>query len=624
MPFPWPESQNTGWGANGLNGEASRRPIAAAFLVFYISSLMISARYFLGPGVRPSAFWDWVFMLTYWIGHMGLLTLLVMAPLALLMRISPSRVLSGAIFGLVYASALTFILVDTFIFHRYRFHFNGMVLTLLIHGEGQIISLPWENILFIVVVFLLLFIGAILGGKCVEKVIRSRRISIRKTGLLILVAALFSHFVHAAADGVMYLPILKLAQTLPASYPLTGKRMVARFGFEPKGGGLAETAASLGAVATSMNYPLVPLECEPPANRLNVLWIVVDSLRADAMTAEAMPHTSRLADRGHVFTQHYSGSNTTREGIFSLFYGLPGSYFYTARSSNVPPVLMDQWSQSGYDLGIYSSAPLTMPEFHQTVFSGVKDLRKKSQGDSPFARDQDALNDWLSYMDSRDSSRPFFGFLFFDAVHGYSYPRDLKVFTPSLAEINHLDLKPGFDPAPLRNHYLNSVHFVDDLIGKVLKDLEARQLMDSTVIMITSDHGEEFNDNGLNYWGHNSNFSPAQMHVPMILFDPQRESARWSHRTSHYDVPGTFLKDYLGCSTPTEAYSLGRSLFDAEDSPWILVGTHGNMGVILPEQIWHFYGFGYPEIMDYSYRKIDQSVDQEVLGEVLEALSKFQ
>ena len=64
--------------------------------------------------------------------------------------------------------------------------------------------------------------------------------------------------------------------------------------------------------------------------------------------------------------------------------------------------------------------------------------------------------------------------------------------------------------------YLTAVHFVDGLVGQVLDDLRRRELLDSLLVIITSDHGMEFDENGLGFYGHGTSYSRYQMHTPLL------------------------------------------------------------------------------------------------------------
>lgn len=96
---------------------------------------------------------------------------------------------------------------------------------------------------------------------------------------------------------------------------------------------------------------------------LNVLIIAIDSLRSDVVTPLVMPNLTKIAEKGVRFQDHYSAGNATRSGIFGLFYGLPPFYWHAALSSSTSPALMNGFIDSGYDIGVFSTATLKRPEF---------------------------------------------------------------------------------------------------------------------------------------------------------------------------------------------------------------------------------------------------------------------
>src|SRR5690606_36293306 len=120
--------------------------------------------------------------------------------------------------------------------------------------------------------------------------------------------------------------------------------------------------------------------------------------------------------------------------------------------------------------------------------------------------DRDLTEDFLDYLDERDDSKPFFALLFYDSPHSFQMPAEYpRVFQPSAPHVNYLRLDKDTDATPLLNLYRNSLHYVDSLVGTVLAELRARGLLEHTIVLITGDHGQEFNDTGLNFWGHGSN-----------------------------------------------------------------------------------------------------------------------
>ena len=72
----------------------------------------------------------------------------------------------------------------------------------------------------------------------------------------------------------------------------------------------------------------------------------------------------------------------------------------------------------------------------------------------------------------------------------------------------------------------------------------------STYIVITSDHGQEFNDLNKNYWEHPSNFAQYQTKVPLVMHWPGKSPQQWQHRTSHCDIAATLMPHLLGITNP--------------------------------------------------------------------------
>jgi membrane-anchored protein YejM (alkaline phosphatase superfamily) len=126
---------------------------------------------------------------------------------------------------------------------------------------------------------------------------------------------------------------------------------------------------------------------------------------------------------------------------------------------------------------------------------------------------------------------------------------------------------------------------IDSLIGKVLARLEEKNLMENTVIIITGDHGQEFNENKKNYWGHGSNFSPVQVRIPFMIFDASRAKGIYKHRTTHYDIAPTLMKEYLGVDNPVEDLGIGHIITDTCSREWHYVGDYGNYAFVIDKEM---------------------------------------
>ncbi|NOX76855.1 MAG: sulfatase-like hydrolase/transferase, partial [Gammaproteobacteria bacterium] len=358
---------------------------------------------------------------------------------------------------------------------------------------------------------------------------------------------------------------------------------------------------------------------------LNILYIVVDSWRFDTLTAQAAPNIFRFGQHSLVFDNHYSTANSTRTGVFSLFYGLPGTYWHAMLAEQRGAVFINQLQKQDYQLGIFASAKLYSPEFDRTVFAQVPDLRTRSIGSSPQQRDRNITEEFLGFLDHRDPQKPFFGFLFYDSPHGYDFPPDYPLpFQPSWDAVNYVALNNDFDRTPFFNRYRNSVNYVDSLAGRVLDRLKTDGLLDNTVVLITGDHGQEFNDNGLNYWGHNSNFSPWQTRVPLVLHWPGKTPQHVTHQTSHFDLSPTLMRDLLGCDNPPQDYSSGKHLLDGQPGPYLLMSNYNQFAVMEAQRITVVDEFGNVDVMDQRYRPIpDAQLPNALMLSVMQEMGRF-
>ncbi|MEC9481697.1 MAG: sulfatase-like hydrolase/transferase, partial [Halomonas sp.] len=367
-------------------------------------------------------------------------------------------------------------------------------------------------------------------------------------------------------------------------------------------------------------------QCQPPEHRPNILLIAVDALRADMLDPRWMPNVSEFADDSQVFANHYSGGNSTKAGGFSLFYGLPSTYWEAFEGTQTPPVWIERLQKLGYQPEILSAATLISPAFDRTVFAGIDDIRLNPPGEEAWQRDRLITDDWLDFTAARsEDAAPFFGFLFYKSVHGYSVPPDFPRIEPYWETVNHLALDEDFDPTPYFNRYKTATRYVDQLIGRVLDDLDKRGLLDDTIVMVTSDHGEEFNDNGENYWGHGSNYSDAQLKVPMVVHWPGKEAGTFTRRTSHADVPATFMKSALGCSaTPARSYASGSGLFSSQQREWAIAGSYMNYAIVTGDRLIVTYPTGHYETMTTELEPAPgYDPPAGMLHDVLRELSRF-
>jgi len=565
-----------------------------------------------------------VFLASLLVGHSVLIFAVAFVLLAPFLLLLPWRAVIVPLATTVAVTLLGVAWVDTVIYRQYRFHLNAEVFDLLFGGAaGDILQFSGRMLAEAGLLLLALIALEIVAGLWIW-----RRLTLARSprlGLLVVIVAFsfvaLEHGIHTWADAVGYVPITRLGRVLPASRPLTAESLLRRLGISVAERDSAAVGIESGGL---LRYPRSTVECRPVAKPRDIVFIVIDSWRFDMLDARVTPNLFRFAGRTQRFDDHFSGGSTTRTGIFSLFYGLPGTYWHDMLGERRGPVIVHELLRQGYEFGVFASASLVSPEFNRTVFSEVDPLRLRTEGSRSEERDRNLTRDFKAFLRERSSSKPLFAFLFFDAPHAYDLPEDYpRPFEPSWKEADYLELGPDFDPEPFINLYFNSLHFVDSLVGGVLDALEGSELLDDAVVLITGDHGQEFNESGLGYWGHNSNFTRWQTGVPLLVQWPGREPRAWSHRTSHFDVAPTLMRDFLGCGQDFDDYSVGRHLLEAGGRDVLLLSNYTDSAVIRPSDIIVSYPYGL-EVLDLDYRPLSgAAVDREAMKESMRQRSRF-
>lgn len=512
-----------------------------------------------------------------------------------------------------------FLAADLLVFSQYRFHIGLSLLEMFFGSAGD------EIFIFSVGMWMMLA-----GAACVLVLaeigiyLLSQRWTLSKKTAFFILGLWASCFLlynglYAWGKFKMVPSIISQQRVLPLAHPLSANRRLEKWGFSP-----AQDPYFIPQKG-ALQYPASPLHCTPPKRPKNILIFMIDSWRADTVTPQIMPQLSRwLSKPGmHLFTQHLAGGNSTAGGVFSFFYSIPHSYWDDITSRQIAPPFLQYALELGYTPGIFASSQLTSPEFNRNVFSSIDNLRLGSDGNSSWERDQDAVQDFEHFLQKQDKTRPFLGFIFLDAPHGYSYPESARRFTPA-KQINYLLLNNNTDPTPYLHQYQNAVYFTDGLIDRVLRALQQQDQLENTFIIITGDHGQELNDSRQNYWGHNSNFSNYQTQVPLVVYDASRPaSSTLTHQTSHHDVAPTLLQELYNCTNPTLDYALGKNLFDSTPRPFIVFAGHTEKAIRLGNDILVFNEYGGIEQYDQHLKPLTSALPAARVKDGLKAFSRF-
>lgn len=277
------------------------------------------------------------------------------------------------------------------------------------------------------------------------------------------------------------------------------------------------------------------LELAPPPHRPDVLLVVVESLRADALDPETMPALWAWSARGLRASEHGATSNASHYGFFALLYGRsPLLYFETLDAGERPtlPALLGAWGYERHHLTCSDVAWREMERFMGSAELRVERLRARSLPDCDAA----VVARASALLAERDRA-PRFVLAFLASTHfGYHHPEEATPFLPSLPPPNALELDPVRDRAGLVNRYRNSAHAVDARIGALLEPLDPEALL----VVVTGDHGEALFDDGT--IAHASRLSDAQTRVPLVITGPGiPPGAAPRGPTDHADLLPTLL-----------------------------------------------------------------------------------
>lgn len=562
------------------------------FLFHTLLLIPIALLYFRNIELSGDPF-TWVYLIILTISHFAFLSYLVFIasyfPLALFfpnkkfLHIASTIVLSIAVFVLV---------VDTFVFHLYRFHINSFTLNLLFGGNAtEIFEFHWIVYIIIGLIFLMCIAIEYIAFRFFERFFERKNFKHGwKVFAGIAVMILASHITYAWAEAAFYSPITKASRLYPLYFPLQASDFFYNSGIVDKEKQKYQVDQYLEKGTELVHYPLNPIVTSDSASNPNILLIVVDSWHYRTMDSLVTPNIAKFSKQSDIFDNHWSGSNGTRTGIFSLFYGLPGLYWYDMLNSSKGPVFINELLERNYDIALYPNASLANPPFDRTVFVELDTINMDTEGRNSNERDVQITKEWLDYTDllhSNVDQRPFFGFIFYDTPHAIAHPLgDKAPFQPSWDYAKYHELNNETDELEFFNLYKNSVYFTDSLVGIVLNDLKEKNLLENTVVMITGDHGQEFNDNKKNYWGHNGNYSQAQLGVPLTIYFPGKSStSTYSHWTSHYDIVPTLFEELFNCTNDVLDYSVGFNLYDQHKRDWLVVGSHDNFAILETDRI---------------------------------------
>ncbi|HMB69209.1 MAG TPA: sulfatase [bacterium] len=304
-----------------------------------------------------------------------------------------------------------------------------------------------------------------------------------------------------------------------------------------------------------------------PAPR-NLVLIVVDTLRQDRNGCYGHPRPTSpaldaLAAQGTLFRNAYTVSPWTLPSMASIFTGLyPGRHGVTAFREILPqeaPTLPEILERNGFaSAGVVSNVLLKREYGFARGFQRFDESQAVGHRNVSTGPVTDFAGSYLRRL--AEQGDRFFLFVHYFDPH-YRYQRH-PMFGWSSDGAGRLDGGEAIqkiramDPLPspeevdfLVDCYDEEIAWTDRGVRRLLRQLDALGLSDDTIVVFTSDHGEEFLSRG--WLGHTNSLYDELMRVPLVVRDP-RHAARVEQRpTSVVGVTPTVL-ELLGVSADAE------------------------------------------------------------------------
>jgi uncharacterized protein len=279
-----------------------------------------------------------------------------------------------------------------------------------------------------------------------------------------------------------------------------------------------------------------------PLRRYNIIVFYVDTLRADvAYDRATMPNAAELGDSGVRFTHAYSASSDTLRSLPAL---TGGDYDILSTPDRD---LLRLARRAGYE------STLLIPESARFFLSKLRPEfrfdRTLSIADHPehrevwgYGADQPTsarlVDRTLAYLDEPVRKRqPFLLWLFNFDLHNWRELANAHVE----AAMQRFDVKD--EPEKLPYRYRAVAASVDAELGRLMRELEHRKLLDSTIVLFLSDHGEALGRDG--FWVHSVFLWEGLVRVPLVLKAPGLPPREVNDRVSLVDVSPTLSRYML-------------------------------------------------------------------------------
>jgi glucan phosphoethanolaminetransferase (alkaline phosphatase superfamily) len=270
------------------------------------------------------------------------------------------------------------------------------------------------------------------------------------------------------------------------------------------------------------SLPVPPLSPASGTPKRNIVFVILESVRANATCIEHDPECRRTEKTNHyfperfAFTQMRSVDSSTAISLAVLWSGLHANE--SRDRLHTWPLIFDYARATGYDTAFWTSQNMMFGNVRLWVKNlGVKKFVSATELDPTADLDLGAPEYLLADHVNREIgtlAEPYLAVIQLSNVH-YPYyvdPTGPQPFQPSTTS------KAPDENNSFFNYYQNAVYQQDQRVARMLHYLRTTPAGARTVIVYTSDHGEAFREHG--QMGHTFSIFDEEVHVPMWIDAP--------------------------------------------------------------------------------------------------------
>lgn len=562
-------------------------------------AMIVGSRY-LGSVGYPETWYGWFYLSVSTIGQFSFLAfiayLICLFPLTLILPYS--KILRG-VAAVIATLSLCILLYDTIVYADYGMHLSPFAFDLAWADLNALL----RGTSYIVTPLAIIAIELTMANFLWKRIEKIQKLNLgNKVITLVCICFISSHLIHIWADAADITEITRFDDTYPLSYPATARSFMESHGIDGSYQG-----DDVNHNTSVLSYPEQPLTCQADT-KINVLMITIDSLRADMVDGKSMPFLHQYTENNQSFTQHFSGGNQFRTGMFSLLYGLQGSYGDARIFNSTSPLLTRSFQQAGYELGLFLPETNLNLRSSQAMFNDFNPVVAKETNGSADAdlHTVASFNEWHSIQ-----NKPWLALVNLKAPENFDTPVGFLGIETVKA---NTDLMPA--QKVLFNQYRQSLYFVDQQLKAMLANVS-----NDTLVIITGVNGKMFTSNSDEA---NRNLSPQSVKVPLVIHWPNTGASKVKYRTSHYGIAPTLMTHVLGCTNNTTDYSAGRSLLQPDKETWIYIGDSRIFAIYQEAEVTVIDRHGKYRIYDENYEhRLNKKMSAPELIEVMREGRRF-